>query len=555
MNINISAKLPDISTDTLITFTSLFILAVHNQSFWTRLYKVVALPAAESIAFFISIFFLLFTILFILISLFSFKNTVKTVTSIFIIISALISYFSDSFGTIIDVNMIQNMIETDQHEATELINLDLLTHVILLGIVPAMLIYNINISKTPIKKLFINKAIFLSILCSLTSILIYNSLRNISYIFRENREISFLINPVFPIRSAVQYIRHQSGSDNKPLNKIFKDARKNITNESEHKNSIFVIVVGETARAKNFHINGYLRNTTPLLEKEHIYNFTNTVSCGTATAISVPCIFSHLTHNNYDDSMARNSENMLDAFTHAGINVLWRDNNSGCKGVCNRITSENMHHLKLDDYCTEEGCYDEVLLYKLQEYINKTDKDAVIVLHQQGSHGPAYFKQHPKSFAVFSPECDNSAVQNCTSEEIINAYDNTILYTDYFLSRLINLLKNNEKNFDTGMMYVSDHGESLGENGIYLHGLPYIIAPEEQTHVPFMLWLSSNFTENKSINTGCLNRKQNNHFSHDNLLHTALGIMDIRASIYQSDYDIFASCRANINPFHISSTL
>lgn len=543
MYISTSRQLPDVSTGILITFTSLFIILVHNQSFWAHLFKATKLPAAEYILFIISIFLLLFTVLYTLITIFSYKITTKVIASIFILTSAFISYFTDSYGTIIDADMIQNMMETDQHEVTQLINLDILTHVILLGVLPVILIYKLNIINTSLRKELINKVILLSILFSTTSLLVYSSLKNISFIFRENREISFLINPIFPIKSAIQYIGIHSGDAHTPLNMVFNDATRTITTELKNKKSLFIIVVGETARAQNFHINGYSRNTTPRLEKEDILNFSNTRSCGTATAISVPCMFSHLNHNSYDDSIARNSENLLDAFTHAGINVLWRENNSGCKGVCNRIETENLHHLKLDDYCSEEGCYDEVLLYKLQNYINNSDKDTVIVLHQQGSHGPAYYKQHPKSFTTFSPECNQSAVQNCSTNEVINSYDNTILYTDYFLTEIIHLLKKNTQNFDAGMMYVSDHGESLGENGVYLHGLPYFLAPDEQTHIPFMMWLSRDFTKNKSIDRACLNLKQQMNFSHDNILHTALGIMDVDTKIYQNNYDILSSCR------------
>lgn len=202
-----------------------------------------------------------------------------------------------------------------------------------------------------------------------------------------------------------------------------------------------------------------------------------------------------------------------------------------------------MHHLHLADLCGEDGCFDEILLFRLQEYINKLDQDAVIVLHQQGSHGPSYFKRYPKAFAQFQPECNKTDVYNCSYEEVVNAYDNTILYTDYFLSRVIDLLKLNSQTHDTAMLYVSDHGESLGENGVYLHGLPYMFAPQQQTHVPFILWLSENFSRDQDIDTACLRRQQNQPLSHDNILHSVLGVMGVQTRKYIEKKDIFSGCQ------------
>jgi lipid A ethanolaminephosphotransferase len=232
----------------------------------------------------------------------------------------------------------------------------------------------------------------------------------------------------------------------------------------------------------------------------------------------------------------------LDVLAHAGISVLWKDNNSGCKGVCQRVTTENTEILNVKGLCADGECFDEVMLRGLQDYFDKLKNDTVIILHQKGSHGPAYYKRHPASFKVFMPECTNDQVQDCPQADIVNAYDNTILYTDYFLAEVIKLLKTNIGKYNTAMLYMSDHGESLGEDGIYLHGLPYSFAPEGQTHIPFIMWLSKDFSDSFGLDTECVKRQRNTAYSHDNLFHSVLGMLNIKTTAYQADYDVFSHC-------------
>jgi len=303
------------------------------------------------------------------------------------------------------------------------------------------------------------------------------------------------------------------------------------------------MVVGETARAEDFHIDGYQRNTTPRLEKLDVVNFKNVSSCGTATAISLPCMFSDLTHNNFDNNDARNRQNLLDALDVAGLQVLWRENNPDCKGVCDRIETQQVSDIYVDDLCNDGLCYDEVLFNGLDQYVKNIHGDAVIVLHTEGSHGPAYYRRYPEAFKKFEPECRSAAVEDCSDEELLNAYDNTILYTDYFLSKVIEYLKSSPATASSAMLYVSDHGESLGENGVYLHGLPYFMAPEYQKHVPMITWFSRGFSANKNLDMGCLRNKSGAEFSHDNIIHSVLGIMDVTSGLYDTDLDMFASCR------------
>jgi lipid A ethanolaminephosphotransferase len=307
--------------------------------------------------------------------------------------------------------------------------------------------------------------------------------------------------------------------------------------------SVAILVLGETARADNFSLNGYYRDTNPMLSREDVISFSNFYSCGTSTAVSVPCMFSHFGEKGYSESKARQSENLLDVLTHAGIRVLWRDNNSGCKGVCGRVEFENMENLNKTEFCSESGCFDEIMLQGLQSYLDNLDQDAFIVLHQKGSHGPAYYLRYPEPFKVFTPVCESSRLDQCPRQEIVNAYDNSILYTDYFLYKVIVFLKTNSDRFYTAMIYVSDHGESLGENNIYLHGLPYHFAPAEQTHVPFILWLSKGFEETYGIDKTRLLKISDDRHSHDDLFDSVLGLLNIRTKEYDAGQDLFAGAK------------
>lgn len=527
----------------MIAIVALYISLVNNQHFWFSLLEVLQKGGDVHSLFLVSVFALIFSVVFLILSLFSVRPVFKPALVIMLIATAFTGYFMDTFGTIIDESMIQNVVETDVAEAGEILNASLLVHVLLYGVIPSLVILSLGLKQQSRKLELLSRSMVLLAIITVTSSVVYEAYRDVSFIFRENKQITYMINPIYPMRSLVNYYRHQQPAEKTPLQMVFNDVKRKRVLDTVVRKSLFVIVLGETARADNFHINGYPRNTTPGLEQRQVINFSQVSSCGTATAISVPCIFSILGHSDYDDAIARNSENLLDALNHAGVKVLWRDNNSGCKGVCNRVSTENMHHLDIADLCNENGCYDEVLLYRLQEYIDNLEQDAVIVLHQQGSHGPSYFKRYPGAFSRFSPACNQDSVQNCSYDEIVNAYDNTILYTDYFLSKVIDLLKENSVTHDTAMLYVSDHGESLGENGVYLHGLPYVIAPRQQTHVPFILWLSDTFTQDLAIDRKCLVQHQDMPLSHDNVLHSVLGVMGVETQRYSAEKDIFNNCQ------------
>lgn len=477
-------------------------------------------------------------------ALFSFAKSTKYSVIFFLILSSVISYFIDSYGVIISRSMIENMVETNTGEAFDLLSLSLFIHLALYGILPSILLWYVPVKQQNISLELKSRLSFILILLVITSSFAYTSLKDIAFISRENRELRFYINPVYPVISVYKYLKSTLKSANRPLEVVFSDSVR-IQADDTAKPRLLVVIVGETARAKSFELNGYSRNTTPLLSALDILNFSNTTSCGTATAESIPCMFSDITHDKFDLGKIRRRENLLDALNYAGVDVLWRENNSGCKGVCSRSRTEVMSLVANDKaLCKGNECYDEILLSNINEYIQSIKKDTVLFLHQQGSHGPAYYKRVPEEYIKFTPVCNTKALQNCTNTEITNSYDNTIAYTDHVLAEVIKSLKTSE-DLNTAMIYMSDHGESLGESGVYLHGLPYFMAPEEQTRIPFIVWLSADMIKDDNINYSCLVGSTGAAYSHDNLIHSVLGIMNIKAKVYNSKLDIFSSCKDN----------
>jgi lipid A ethanolaminephosphotransferase len=310
---------------------------------------------------------------------------------------------------------------------------------------------------------------------------------------------------------------------------------------------LLFLVIGETARAANFELGGYERPTTPRLHREPgVIYFERVRACGTSTATSVPCIFSHLGRARFDVEIAAMQTNLLDTVQRAGIDVEWRDNNSGCKGVCGRVPTVLFGARHASLACDGRSCFDEVMLEGLEARLRNLEGDAAVVFHQLGSHGPAYSERYPPDFEVFRPSCRSADLGACSRESIVNAHDNTIAYTDYNLDLQIELLKRLSGDFDTVLLYVSDHGESLGEHGLYLHGAPYFMAPEEQTHVPLVLWMSEGYRASQRIAAACLHDRAREPASHDDIYHTVLGLLGIRTAAYRAEHDLISRCRQAI---------
>lgn len=417
----------------------------------------------------------------------------RWILALFLVVASQSAYYMDRLGVIIDTVMIDNVMQTSRSEFASLITGSLITRTVIFGIIPAWLVIkycpNITTIKAELKSRL--RAILLFFLAIILLITPFTA--DYTSFIREHKIVRFYANPTYSAYSAIKYATQQSNinASNLPLIHIAGDALS--LDLSTSKKELVILVVGETARADRFSLNGYKRDTNPLLAKQDVVSFSDVASCGTSTSVSVPCMFSSLGRLKYDKEKALQQENVLDVLKKNGIEVLWRDNNSDSKGVATRIKYEDFKTPTLNPICKGE-CRDVGMLSGLDAFVKShQDKDMLIVLHQMGNHGPEYYRRYPKEFERFKPACQTGELRDCSQQEIDNAYDNAVLYTDYFLSETIKFLKKYDENYETAMLYVSDHGESLGEHGIYLHAAPYMIAPKEQTHVPAILWTGKNF--------------------------------------------------------------
>lgn len=515
---------------------SAFIVIFDNRSFWKNLALRLSLTTPEHWALAVSAGIILVLFLNVIFLAVGARPLFKPILVTVLLVAAGVSYFSDSFGVVIDKSMIHNVFETDVSEASELITWRWFSHMALYGLLPAVLIitlplrYSVNWWKG---LLFRFSGIAISLVLVLALALL--NFKGLVLFGRENRDLQRFINPAYPAYSLSKVLRAKSSAHSKePLKVVGNDAKRTANTPP----SIVVLILGETARASEFALNGYLRDTNPYTGKLDIVNFTDVESCGTATAESVPCMFSDFGKEHFSKNKASGSENLLDVLQRTGIKVVWRDNDSGSKGVADRVVFEDFSKKEDAQACSGDNCFDEVLLGGLEESIKDSKEDTLIVLHLKGSHGPSYYKRSPASFKRFTPECVQDNVQDCSQQSIINAYDNTIVYTDYIVSKVIAMLQ--AQHGDAAMVYLSDHGESLGENGIYLHGLPYDLAPKEQTHVPLQFWASETFYKDQHIDKKKLLAARNAPYSQDYLFHSILGLYDVQTSAYKKDLDLFA---------------
>jgi lipid A ethanolaminephosphotransferase len=254
-------------------------------------------------------------------------------------------------------------------------------------------------------------------------------------------------------------------------------------------------------------------------------------------------MFSDLGAKDFDQDSAKSRQNVLDVLKRLGIETLWIENNSGCKGVCDR-TRTLVASTEQPVGCAKGTCLDEALPRLLERELPSLQSDAVVVLHQQGSHGPAYYKRYPPP-GVFQPTCDTNQIQTCARSALLNTYDNTIDYTSQILAMTLDVAASRRNAADYMVLYVSDHGESLGEAGLYLHGLPKVLAPKQQVQIPMMLWLSASAEKRLRTSRSCLSKVVQKPLSHDNLFHTMLGIYNVRSAAYNPSLDIFEMARSN----------
>lgn len=530
---------PETSLELVALLVSVFFSVSCNSAFWHAYAAVSGAGASHGWITTISLFVAMTGLNMLLLCVLLNRWTAKPVLTVLLLLTAFAVYYMNQYKVYLDPDMIRNVLHTETKESRELITPGLIAPLLLYAALPITLVWRIRLRERPLGRALLIRIATLAVTLMVTTGAILLSFQEVSALMHNHREIRHLITPGNYLVSLARVASDDSASANLPRLIVGGDAK--VVGRVAGKPRLLVLVVGETVRAQNWGLNGYSRQTTPELSRLDVLNYSDVTACGSSTEVSLPCMFSVQGRRNYDKQEIKRSESLLHVLERAGIATLWRDNQTGCKGVCDQLAFESYLDARIPAYCDEQRCIDEVLLHDLAPQLDKRSGDQVVVLHQLGNHGPSYFSRYPPAFKRFTPACETPQLGDCSRAEVVNAYDNAILYTDHFLGETIRFLQT-QTTRDTAMIYVSDHGESLGENNLYLHGVPYQIAPKTQLKVPMVMWLSSGLKAERGIDVGCLRKNLSRPVSHDNLFSSILGLMQVQTKAYDRTQDVFAAC-------------
>jgi lipid A ethanolaminephosphotransferase len=462
------------------------------------------------------------------------RRAARVVLSMLLVATALASHFMVAYGVFLDADMLRNVMRTDAREAGELLTVSMLPTLAVQALAPLLLLWcaPVILADRSWKRAVATRLASMAVAAVVLVAALLLVFQDAAALARNHREVRHLVAPSNYLYAIGRVVAGDARASAQPQAPVGTDAVLGPSWSRRTKPTLLVLIVGETARAANWGLNGYIRQTTPeLAQIDGLLNFPDVQSCGTSTETSLPCMFSPWGRHDYDEARIRSHESLLHVLARTGFNVLWRDNQSGCKGVCSGLRTERLKGL------------DEHLLDGLDRIVDDTHGNQVLVLHQLGSHGPAYASRYTAAFAPFQPACQSAELRECSPAEIVNAYDNSLLYTDHVIASAIRFVQGRQRTFDTALLYVSDHGESLGEHNVYLHGLPRAIAPREQTQVPMVAWLSPGFARSAALDMDCLRARSQQPLSHDHLFHTVLGLLDVRSSVYDASFDASTGCR------------
>ncbi|MET0893720.1 MAG: phosphoethanolamine--lipid A transferase [Pseudoxanthomonas sp.] len=528
---------PTLASESLILLISLLFTLFSNGAFW---HAALSSPLQQW-RLGLSLFLLVTALHAFLLGLVVNRWTARPLLTVLLLVTAAAAHYMDAFGVYLDVDMLRNVLHTDSKESSELLTWALLVP-LLVTLVPVAMLWRTQLVQRNWPRAILVRVAFLAAMVLIGGAGALMSSQGISSLVRTHREVRHLVTPANYLVSLVKVLRASPPGPKRALLPVGMDARQ-VARASGSKPRLLVLVVGETARAQNWGLNGYARQTTRELSQiDGLVNFTDMTACGTSTEVSLPCMFSPYGRRNYDEGKIRSHQSLLHVLDHAGISVLWRDNQSGCKGVCDGLPTQRLADANDAELCNGKRCLDGILLAGLAAQLPAQAGDRIVVLHQLGNHGPSYFERYPPQFKRFTPTCDSAELDLCKRQEIVNAYDNALSYTDHFLTQAIGMLKS-QPDYDSALIYVSDHGESLGEKGLFLHGVPYAIAPEEQTHVPMVMWFSPGFQASAALDMACLQRESTQPASHDNLFPSVLGLLQVSTGEYRRSQDLFANCR------------
>ncbi|MDM7976641.1 MULTISPECIES: phosphoethanolamine--lipid A transferase [Thalassospira] len=529
----------------VIVGLAVYFALVLNWKVLGHFYSILGQLDAYDLGFAASAPFVLLLGSIVLFTPFSFRYLLKPFFALLILTGALANYAMVKYGIVFDRGMIENVVETNSAEAFSYLNMQSAIWFIGTGIVPVILLFLLPVRyPRSVLRGFVQRVAMMAVPLVLFGGIAGLYFKDYASVGRNHKVLGKEVSPVNYVTGSIQYVKRRYVSSSMPFQTVGNDAHQVVKVAGNGKPTLMFLVIGETARAQSVQANGYARPTSEFTQKiPGMLAFQDVRSCGTATAVSVPCIFSIMDHANYNGEVASHSESLMDVVAKAGVSVFWKENDEGCKGACDRIPNVDIKPEDFPQYCANGTCHDEVMLDGLDEQIAAMAGDRLVTLHLMGSHGPTYYKRYPDEHRFFTPDCPRSDIENCTQQELINTYDNTIRYTDFVISRLVERLQSYQDRYNTVLLYVSDHGESLGESGMYLHGAPYMFAPDEQTRVPMFVWASDGFVADHGINRVCLSdQARTGSFSHDNVFSTVLGVMGVETSVYRKGQDIFAPC-------------
>lgn len=522
---------------------SAFILVAFNVRYWREVASAFWHADAASSLLVANLFiFLLFLHALAVLSIPGTKARI-VVLCVLCPIAAMAAYCADSFGLPVDREMIRNIGRTDYREVQGLFSYRLVLYIIALGILPVLLLARSEIAPARLKRHLRDYALAVAGAAASLAVLLLAFPNQTASLAGGKKHLHTLLAPGAALHAS---IRHAHSTWLAPQGAPANAAVETVLIERPRgaKPLLLFFVIGETARHRNFQLGGYGRATNPQLSAiDKLFYFPHVESCATTTALSVPCMLSPLGRQQFDIATMNVDNLALHAMQRAGVSVEWRTNNSGSQDVHTEFETVNAARPGTFPDCSPWSCLDEVLLLDLEKSIRRHKQDQIVVFHQMGSHGPDYFRRYPASLETFTPACRTNVLQACSADEIRNAYDNTILYTDRLLKEKIDILKQASGEFDSLLIYVSDHGESLGENGVHLHGLPYEWAPPEQTRVPLIIWTSDGYADRFRLDGDCLRRQAEGQYSHANVYHTLMGAMQADNALYRKDLDILAACR------------
>ena len=534
------------TVEQLLAAASLFWAFTANRLFLGAALKERALSEPATWAFVLALMVMLAALHFVMLAPLTNRFIVKPLLAVLIVGTAFATHFMQSFGVYLDPSMMRNVLRTDVAEARELFSWRLLPHLLLYAVLPLLVLWRVRLVNRPwLRAAGVRLGTVLVALAVLVGamLLVFQAFASL---MRNHKEMRYLVTPANYLWSIGAVAAAQAKGAAQPRVPIGLDAVPGPRMAARSRPLVVVLVVGETARAANWGLNGYARQTTPELAQLPVINFPEVSACGTNTEVSLPCMFAPVGRRDYDEARIRGSQSLLHVLARTGVAVHWRDNQSGCKGVCEGLPQDEVASLNPAGICSEGRCLDEGLLSGLDARLAALGgghATQFMVLHQLGNHGPSYFRRYPPAFERFKPACQRDDLQKCTREEITAAYDNALLYTDHVLASLIAKLQAAASTVDSVMLYVSDHGESLGENNLYLHGLPYAIAPDLQKRVPMVAWFSAGAPASLGLDRACLVERARQPAAHDHLFHTLLGLVDVKTALYEREWDLAQGCR------------